>query len=139
MGKPGRPIKYTQEIREQITAQIVAKMQEGFSLTAACGSVGLPRQCIYDWQNEDPSILYDINIGRAGRLYKLEEDLLTSTEGPRVTARIFACKNACPEEWVTPEKHEFSGPDGKPIQTEEVGAGAAKLAAFLAGIADRSE
>lgn len=33
---------------------------------------------------------------------------------------------------------EHSGPDGQPIKTEEVGQGAAKLAAFLDGIAERS-
>lgn len=34
--------------------------------------------------------------------------------------------------------HEITGKDGKPIQTEEVGMGAAKLAAYLNGIAERS-
>lgn len=33
---------------------------------------------------------------------------------------------------------EIGGPDGGPIQTEELGQGAAKLAAFLDSIAERS-
>lgn len=33
---------------------------------------------------------------------------------------------------------EISGPDGGPVQTEEVGQGAAKLSAFLDSIAERS-
>lgn len=37
-----------------------------------------------------------------------------------------------------PAKIEHTGKDGGAIQTEEVGSGAAKLAAFLSGIAERS-
>lgn len=57
---------------------------------------------------------------------------------PDTTAAIFWLKNRQPEQWRDRQLLEHTGKDGGAIQTEEVGAGAAKLAAFLSGIAERS-
>ncbi len=48
------------------------------------------------------------------------EGLLSADMGPRVTARIFALKNAAPEEWKDKVQNEHSGPQGGPIPVEWV-------------------
>lgn len=55
---------------------------------------------------------------------------------PDTTAGIFWLKNRRKEEWRDKQVHEHSGPDGKPIQTEEVSARDV-LAGRIAGLSAR--
>lgn len=41
---------------------------------------------------------------------------------PETTAQIFWLKNRCPEQWRDRHQHEHSGPNGEPIQVEEMSA-----------------
>lgn len=43
--------------------------------------------------------LDSVKGGKGLRLFKLEGDLLLAPDGPTVTGRIFALKNADPAEW----------------------------------------
>lgn len=54
--------------------------------------------------------------------------------GTQVTAGLGLMKKVMPDMTAS----QVSGPEGGPIQTEEVGNGAAKLTAFLENIAERS-
>lgn len=129
----GRPTDYRPEFAEEI----VQLMDEGLSLTAASAELGFWRQRAYEWAVKHPEFADAIKFGQARRTLKLERDLLGSGDGPFVTSRIFALKNAAPDEWRDRVVNEHSGPDGGPIQTEDVSA-RDRIARKLSSIAARS-
>lgn len=57
---------------------------------------------------------------------------------PDTTAAIFWLKNRRSQDWRDVNRQEVTGKDGGPIRTEETGAGAAKLAAYLDAITGRT-
>lgn len=101
MAERGRPTTYKPEYDDHVRDM----MGQGYSQTAAAGSLGVSRQRFSDWANANPSFRDAINDGKAGRVFKLEQDLLSAETGPQVTSRIFALKNADREEWgdIKPE------------------------------------
>lgn len=101
----GRPSKY----RDAYCAEVIACGQEGLSLTAFAGSIGVSRDTVNEWTREHPEFSDAIKVHRAKRTEYLERTLLSSEQGPRVTARIFALKNADPENWKDKQEHEHSG------------------------------
>lgn len=96
----GRPTTYTPELGELI----LSFMSEGMSLAAAAGMVNVHRQRVYDWEKTHPEFGELVKLARVKRLAYLERDLLTTNQGARVTASIFALKNAAPEDWR--DRHE---------------------------------
>ncbi len=105
----GRPTDY-----DPAYCQVVIdKMGEGFSKTAVAGFIGVCRNTLLNWTETHPEFLRAVKVGEAMRTMKLEDDLLSMSEGPRVTARIFALKNAAPEEWR--DKHEVEHQGGLTI------------------------
>ena len=92
-------------------------MGDGFSLTAFAGSIGVSRETVYEWERSIPAFSDAIKRARAGRVFALEKQLLSGDNGPSVTARIFALKNASPEEWREKQAVELTGKDGGPIET----------------------
>jgi hypothetical protein len=114
-------------------------MNAGYSKMAAAGEIGICYNTLRAWMDEHPEFLQAVKLGEALRTSKLERDLMDAETGPKVTSRIFALKNAAPDEWRDKQHTELTGKDGGAVQTEEVGQGAAKLAAFLATIAERSK
>jgi hypothetical protein len=50
------------------------------------------------------------------RVFKLETDLLAAPDGPTVTLRIFALKNAAPDEWKDKHDIEHQTPPDDPIR-----------------------
>lgn len=109
----GRPSKY----KDSFPADIIQLMSEGLSLTAAAASIGICRETAYAWEREIPEFSDAVKLARAKRTLKLERDLLMADNGPTVTSRIFALKNACAAEWREKTETEISGPDGKPIES----------------------
>ena len=91
----GRPTKYDPKFCEAA----IEVMSQGFSKTAFAGSIGVCRDTLNEWAKEHPKFSAAINVAKAGRVYSLEKDLLNAESGPIVTSRIFALKNADPEEW----------------------------------------
>lgn len=106
----GRPSTYT----ETIGTELVNIMAAGLSVTAAAAELGFHRDTIYEWAKQHPEFSDALKLARGKRVLCLEREMLAATEGPRVTARIFALKNADPDEWR--DKHEHSGPDGGPLK-----------------------
>jgi transposase-like protein len=96
----GRPTDYTPELGEQL----IAIMRQGYSITAAAAQLGFHRDTIYEWASVHPEFSDALKQGRGLRVFKLETDLLSAPDGPTVTARIFALKNAAPDEWR--DRHE---------------------------------
>lgn len=107
MADVGRPSTYKPEYADHVRDM----MGRGYSKTAAAGSLGVSRQRFIDWAEANPEFRDAIKDGEAGRVYKLEQDLLSAETGPQVTSRIFALKNADREEWG--ERKE-DAPEGKP-------------------------
>ncbi len=101
----GRPAKYS----VAYCGEVISAGQEGLSLTAFAGMIGVCRDTISEWVKVHPEFSASVKIHQAKRTEYLERTLLSSDVGPRVTARIFALKNACPEEWKDKVETEQSG------------------------------
>jgi hypothetical protein len=107
----GRPSKYS----ESYLNECIEFMGQGFSLTAFAGEIGVSRDTIYEWEKTIPEFSDAVKKARAKRVGALERQMLISENGPSVTARIFALKNACPDEWREKQAVELTGADGGAI------------------------
>jgi plasmid maintenance system antidote protein VapI len=92
----GRPTKYS----DAYCNEVIAAGDEGLSLTAFAGMIGVARSTINEWMDAHPEFSEAVKKHQAKRTLALERGLLGSDQGPRVTARIFALKNAAPDEWA---------------------------------------
>ena len=110
----GRPSKYDPEYCQKV----IEAGNQGFSLTAFAGQIGVCRDTITEWVKVHEDFSLAVKRHAAARTLKLEGDLLSAETGPTVTSRIFALKNAAPAEWRDKVVNEHSGPDGSPIQTQ---------------------
>ena len=84
-------------------------MATGLSLTAFAGDIGVARSTINEWMEHFPEFSEAVKVGKAKRTAWLERSLLSAESGPHVTSRIFALKNADPEEWREKVHQEQSG------------------------------
>lgn len=91
----GRPTNY----REEYCETVIEHMSRGLSKAAVAGKLLVSYDSILDWEKAHPEFRHAVKIGQMARTAFLEEGLLSEEVGPRVTARIFALKNACPAEW----------------------------------------
>lgn len=91
----GRPSKFVDAYIEEVKSF----MGQGYSLTAFAGEIGVSRSTVGEWMVNIPAFAAAVKIAKAKRVAHLEAGLLSSNEGPKVTARIFALKNAAPDEW----------------------------------------
>jgi transposase len=101
----GRPSKYEPEFCDQL----LECMGQGFSLTAFAGEIGVARSTINEWIAAHPEFSEAVKIGQAKRTRKLEGTLLDGETGAKVTAHIFALKNADPEGWRDKQEIEHGG------------------------------
>tara|TARA_R110002074_G_C12558458_1_gene667629 strand:- start:25531 stop:25965 length:435 start_codon:yes stop_codon:yes gene_type:complete len=112
----GRPTAYLPEYCDLI----IDAAKAGLSLTAFAGQIGVCRDTLYEWRDQHSEFSDAIKKHRAARVLYLETSMLGAEAGHSVTSRIFALKNACPEEWRDKQEHEHTGKDGGPIKTEDV-------------------
>lgn len=101
----GRPSKYSPHYCDEV----VSFMGEGYSLTAFAGEIGVARSTINEWINQFPEFSEACKKGQAKRTRHLETGLLNGEIGPAITARIFALKNAAPEEWREKVEQHHTG------------------------------
>lgn len=101
----GRPTKF----KPAYCQEVIAVMGEGLSLTAFAGEIGVARSTINEWMADHPEFSEAVKIGQGKRTAYLERGLLSEEVGPRITARIFALKNAAPDEWKDKREVEHSG------------------------------
>lgn len=101
----GRPTKYDPRYCDEV----IAFMAEGFSLTAFAGSIRVSRSTIQEWIEAHPDFSSAVKVGHAARTAQLESTLLRAPDGPTVTSRIFALKNAAPEEWREKQEIQHGG------------------------------
>lgn len=128
----GRPTSYDPAFCERVENF----MALGYSKMAAAGSVGVCYQTLKNWMEEHPEFFAAVKRGEAKRTQILENGLLEAETGPQVTSRIFALKNAAPDEWREKQHTELTGANGGPIQTEDVSP-ADKVKARLDAIRSR--
>jgi hypothetical protein len=100
-----RPTKYDPDYCDHV----IAIMGEGLSLTAFAGEIGVARSTINEWMGANPAFSEAVRVGQAKRVTYLERTMLDGDAGPKITARIFALKNADPEEWRDKREVEHSG------------------------------
>jgi len=115
VNKGGRPTKYTPDLGEKI----LEHMGRGLSLTAAAALCDIHRERVYEWEKKHEDFGELVALARAKRQAFLEDQLTTSTMGPRVTAMIFALKNAAPADWLEKTHTEVTGKDGGPIESKQ--------------------
>lgn len=101
----GRPTKYEPRFADEL----IEFMGKGYSLTAFAGSICVARSTINVWMAENPEFSEAAKIGQARRTMSLEQGMLETDIGPRITARVFALKNADPEGWRDKQEVEHSG------------------------------
>ena len=107
--KVGRPSEYDPGHCETVEDF----MGLGYSKMAAAGQIGICYNTLKSWMDNYPEFMTAVKRGEAKRTVKLEKDLLSAETGPQVTSRIFALKNAAPDEWR--DKHEFAHSGGLSI------------------------
>lgn len=101
----GRPSKF----KPAYCNEVIATMATGLSLTAFAGDIGVARSTINEWIDNHPEFSEAVKIAKAKRTAALERSMLAAESGPAVTSRIFALKNADPDEWRDKREHEHSG------------------------------
>lgn len=101
----GRPTKY----REAYCNEVIETMATGLSLTAFAGDIGVSRDTVNEWQHVYPEFSDAVKVGKAKRTLALERGMFAADSGPQVTARIFALKNADPDEWREKREVQHSG------------------------------
>lgn len=105
MAELGRPSKY----KDVYCNEVIETMATGLSLTAFAGEIGVARSTINEWMGNHPEFSEAVKIGQAKRVRYLERTMLDGDAGPKITARIFALKNADPEEWRDKKEVEHKG------------------------------
>ena len=97
-------------------------MEQGFSLTAFAGRIGVCKATLTNWQNEHPEFLAAVTRAKSKRLRFWEERGLDVAKqggpGGQSTMIIFGLKNMGGEEWADRSAVEHSGPNGGAIQTQ---------------------
>jgi len=111
----GRPTIYTEELGHKI----LEYMSRGLSLTAAAAACDIHRERVYEWEQKHEEFGQLVKLARAKRQYWLENELTTTTAAPRITAMIFALKNAAPADWLEKTHTEVTGKDGGPIESKQ--------------------
>lgn len=101
----GRPTKYDPAFCDAI----IETMATGLSMTAFAGEIGVARSTINEWIETHPEFSEAARVGKAKRTLALERGMLGAENGPAVTARMFALKNADPDEWREKQHVEHGG------------------------------
>lgn len=89
--------------------EIVEFMGLGYSKTAFAGHIGFCHDTVVEWAKVHPEFSVAVRRGQAKRTMALEKTLIDGETGPKVTAHIFALKNAAPGEWRDKTETEHSG------------------------------
>lgn len=102
--------------------QAVEFLTEGYSVAALAGHIGVARSTIYKWIEEHAEFSDAVKVGQAGAVLwweKANRTLATTGDG-NATACVFGLKNRASDEWRDKTETEHSGPNGGPIQRQNV-------------------
>ena len=130
----GRPSKYDPAFCEMVRDA----GREGKTLAEMAAVIGVNRATVTDWCNKHPEFSSAIKDGLDSAQAWWEGQGRVATfggvNGFNATSYIFQMKNRFRDDW---NDRVITEHDGK-VQTEEVGQGAAKLAAFLDAVSSRT-
>jgi hypothetical protein len=93
------------------------------TVTGAMQAVGMSRQSWYRWQEEDPDFkeaVGDAEQAAADRLEAVAIARATQAKAPSDLLLIFLLKGMRPEKYRERHQHEVTGPNGGPIQHQDV-------------------
>jgi len=113
--------QFSSQYDPEIAIEIITMMANGFTLNASCGKVLKAPITIQRWREDNPDFDKAITVALAARQYFLENKFLSTKLASDVTKYIFALKvSKTSTDWIedNTRKVELSGPDGKPIQTQ---------------------
>jgi len=105
----GRPTEYKPEYCDKV----LPFMEQGYSITAFAGHLGVSRQTVYNWMDAHPEFFDAIKEGEAASALWWESALrnTTTTGEGNATAAIFGLKNRIPHEWRDKQVNEHVGKD----------------------------
>jgi DNA-binding XRE family transcriptional regulator len=109
-GTGGRPTKYDPAFCDMV----VPFMEQGYSTTALAGHLGVSRQTVYNWMDENPQFFDAVKQGMAASAIWWENclrDTAAKGEG-NATAAIFGLKNRASEDWRDKQEVDHRSPDG---------------------------
>lgn len=119
--KPKLPVGRPSLYRPEYCQAVIEDMQEGYSLSAFAGLIGVCKATLNLWMGQFPEFLDAVSKGKAARLRKWESSGLRVAEkgGAPGTATmiVFGLKNMGGDEWSDKQHIEstISNPDGTPI------------------------
>lgn len=124
----GHPTHLTPRIREQIAA----KLRECSSITAAAAVAGITPKTFYNWVNRGENALDSGRVNKTDAPYveffhaiknaeayaeaTLLEAILVGRNNWQASA--WWLERRFPRTWAKMDRHEISGPDGKPVQSQ---------------------
>lgn len=114
----GRPSKYDPKFCDEA----INFMQDGYSVTAFAGHIGVSRSTVFKWAEENPEFSDALKSAQALAAKWWEERLrnVAMTGEGNATAAIFGVKNRSSKEWRDKVEQEHTGPDGGPVQFQQV-------------------
>ena len=132
----GRPTKYKPEFCEVV----IECGADGQTLAEMADAIDIDRATLNEWMDIHPEFSRAVKRGieRAQAWWERQGRIATfgGCDGFQGTTYIFNMTNRFPDDWRDRHQTELSGPNGGPIKTED--SGAAKLAAFLDSVEERS-
>ncbi len=123
----GRPTKYDPRYCDEV----IEFMGQGYSLTAFGGNILVAKSTLNLWMEEHPEFSEAVRVGQARRTQFLEQGLLETDSGARVSARTLALKNSAPDEWREKQHVEHSGSIASELKDDELNKA---IKAGLAGL-----
>lgn len=159
--RPGQPTSYSPEY----AAQAEKLCAIGATDAEVADFFGVSVRTVHRWKHANDEFCHALKVGKDVADDRVERSLYqraigyeqeevkifmpagaenpvyapyTAKIAPDTTAAIFWLKNRRKDEWRDVKASEITGADGGPVRTEETGAGAAKIAAFLDAIASRT-
>lgn len=119
----GRPSKYSPAYVEEV----VDFCEQGYSLTAFAGHIGVDRDSISEWCKQHPEFSVACNRAKAKRAawWESRGRDIAQNGGPggQATMVIFGLKNHAPEDFSDKTQHEHTGADGKDLIPPEAISG----------------
>lgn len=113
----GRPTKYDPKFCNEIESHMGA----GFSKESFAGKIGICKQTLYNWMNENPTFLDAVKRAEVACQNWWEQKGMDGMyAGKDFSSAIWIFNMKARFRWKDVTAHEVSGPDGKPIETKDV-------------------
>lgn len=105
----------TQIYEPSIGVKVLELMSQGFSIVGAAGKLGIGRSTVYYWYDKHPEFASLVDKAKAARQAHWEEELLTTTSAPRVTAGLKALGGMRSPDWSDDSRIELTGKNGEAL------------------------